>query len=105
LNFQSFEFSEFSGASPSLTYGVAVQVLRSPTLSQALLMGRMHMDTAMFYDDCAYLAQRPGPRIGDEEGRVIHEALGDKRAILAGSPWPTGRDLNDRGGGRPGGVH
>ena len=41
-----------------------------------------HMDTAMFYDDCAYLAEWPGPPIGDEEGRIIHEALGDKRAIL-----------------------
>jgi L-fuculose-phosphate aldolase len=40
------------------------------------------MDTAMFYDDCAYLAEWPGPPIGDEEGRIIHEALGDKRAIL-----------------------
>jgi L-fuculose-phosphate aldolase len=41
-----------------------------------------HMDTAMFYEDCAYLAEWPGPPIGDEEGRIIHEALGDKRAIL-----------------------
>jgi L-fuculose-phosphate aldolase len=41
-----------------------------------------HMDTAMFHDDCAYLPEWPGPSIGDEEGRIIHEALGDKRAIL-----------------------
>src|SRR5215470_5250611 len=41
-----------------------------------------HMDTAMFYDDCAYLPVWPGPPIGDEEGRIINEALGDKRAIL-----------------------
>ena len=41
-----------------------------------------HMDTAMFYDDCAYLAEWPGPPIGDEEGQIIHQALGDKRAIL-----------------------
>src|SRR5258708_21570239 len=41
-----------------------------------------HMDTAIFYDDCAYLAEWPGPPIGDEEGRIIHEARGDKRAIL-----------------------
>lgn len=41
-----------------------------------------HMDTAMFYDDCAYLSHWPGPPIGDEEGRIIHDALGDKRAIL-----------------------
>ncbi len=41
-----------------------------------------HMDTAMFYDDCAYLAEWPGPPIGDVEGQIIHEALGNKRAIL-----------------------
>lgn len=41
-----------------------------------------HMDTTMFYDDCAYLPEWPGVPIGDEEGRLIHEALGDKRAIL-----------------------
>src|SRR5262249_46737392 len=41
-----------------------------------------HMDTAMFHDDCAFLAKWPGPPIGDEEGQIIHEALGDKRAIL-----------------------
>jgi L-fuculose-phosphate aldolase len=41
-----------------------------------------HMDTAMFYDDCAYLPVWPGPPIGDEEGRLINDALGDKRAIL-----------------------
>jgi L-fuculose-phosphate aldolase len=40
------------------------------------------MDTSMFYDDCAYLAEWPGPPIGDEEGELIHNALGDKRAIL-----------------------
>lgn len=41
-----------------------------------------HMDTAMFYDDCAYLDEWPGPPIGDEEGELISTALGDKRAIL-----------------------
>lgn len=41
-----------------------------------------HMDTAMFYDDCAWLAEWPGPPIGDEEGDLISAALGDKRSIL-----------------------
>jgi L-fuculose-phosphate aldolase len=41
-----------------------------------------HMDTALFHEDCAYLASWPGLPIGDEEGRIIHEALGDKRSIL-----------------------
>ena len=41
-----------------------------------------HMDTAMFYEDCAWLPEWPGPPIGDEEGDLISNALGDKRAIL-----------------------
>src|SRR5262245_18187922 len=41
-----------------------------------------HMDSAMFHDDCAYLPEWPGPPIGDEEGHIIYQALGDKRAIL-----------------------
>ena len=41
-----------------------------------------HMDTAMLYNDCAFLEYWPGPPIGDEEGELISNALGDKRAIL-----------------------
>ncbi len=41
-----------------------------------------HMDTAMFYEDCAFLETWPGPPIGDEEGELIATALGDKNAIL-----------------------
>ena len=41
-----------------------------------------HMDTAMFYDDCAYLDYWPGPPIGDEEGDLISRALGGKNSIL-----------------------
>ena len=41
-----------------------------------------HMDTAMFYDDCAFLEHWPGPPIGDDEGELIATALGGKRAIL-----------------------
>jgi L-fuculose-phosphate aldolase len=41
-----------------------------------------HMDTAMFFEDCAWLAEWPGPPIGDEEGELISGALGDKRSIL-----------------------
>ena len=41
-----------------------------------------HMDTSLFYDDCAWLPEWPGTPIGDEEGRIISEAIGDKRAIL-----------------------
>ena len=41
-----------------------------------------HMDTAMLFEDCAWLPEWPGPPIGDEEGDLITTALGDKRAIL-----------------------
>ncbi|MGI9476724.1 MAG: aldolase [Hyphomicrobiaceae bacterium] len=41
-----------------------------------------HMDTSMFYEDCAHLPTWPGPPIGDEEGEIISTALGDKRSIL-----------------------
>lgn len=41
-----------------------------------------HMDTCVLYENCAYLADWPGVPIGDEEGRIIAEGLGDKEAIL-----------------------
>ncbi|MBI4241477.1 MAG: aldolase [Candidatus Rokubacteria bacterium] len=41
-----------------------------------------HMDTSMFYEDCAFLPEWPGVPIGDEEGEIISRALGDKRAVL-----------------------
>ena len=41
-----------------------------------------HMDTAMFYNDCAFLKHWPGPPIGDDEGELIATALGKNRAIL-----------------------
>lgn len=41
-----------------------------------------HMDTAVFWNDCAYLPVWPGVPIGDEEGRIISGVLGDKRAAL-----------------------
>ena len=64
----------------------AIVLTHPPYCSALSVVGQplvaAHMDTAMFYDDCAYLAEWPGPPIGDEEGRIIHEALGDNRAIL-----------------------
>ncbi|MEE2699062.1 MAG: aldolase [Pseudomonadota bacterium] len=57
-----------------------------PHVSALSLLGvpliASHMDTAMFYDDCAWLSEWPGPPIGDEEGELISTALGDKRNIL-----------------------
>lgn len=55
----------------------ALSMLRVP-------LNAPHMDTSMFYEDCAWMPDYPGVPIGDEEGRLIHEALGTKRAILLG---------------------
>ena len=41
-----------------------------------------HMDTALFHEDCAWLERWPGPPIGDQEGELISEALGEKNSIL-----------------------
>src|SRR3954469_14319044 len=41
-----------------------------------------HMDTAVFWADCAFLPEWPGGPIGDEEGRIISGVLGTKRAAL-----------------------
>lgn len=41
-----------------------------------------HMDTCVLYENCAYLPDWPGVPIGDEEGRLISRALGDKQAVL-----------------------
>ena len=41
-----------------------------------------HMDTAMFYNDCAWLEEWPGPPIGDEEGDLISGALGENHSLL-----------------------
>lgn len=41
-----------------------------------------HMDSAMLYDDCAYLADWPGVPVADYEGELISGALGAKKTIL-----------------------
>jgi L-fuculose-phosphate aldolase len=41
-----------------------------------------HMDTTMFFEDCAYLPEWPGVPFGDKEGEIIAKALGQKHAIL-----------------------
>ncbi|SIT13888.1 L-fuculose-phosphate aldolase [Thalassolituus maritimus] len=40
------------------------------------------MDTCSLYQDCAFLAEWPGVPVGNEEGVIISEALGSKRAVL-----------------------
>jgi len=41
-----------------------------------------HMDSISLWNDTAHLAHWPGVPFGDEEGRIISSALGEKRAIL-----------------------
>lgn len=40
------------------------------------------MDVAPLYDECAFLEHWPGIPVGNEEGELISEALGDKKAAL-----------------------
>lgn len=41
-----------------------------------------HMDSCMLYEDVGFLAKWPGVPVGNEEGRLISEVLGDKRAAI-----------------------
>ena len=41
-----------------------------------------HMDTCVLYGQVAFLKKWPGIPVGNEEGEIISEALGDKKAIL-----------------------
>ncbi|TDR73335.1 aldolase [Paludibacterium purpuratum] len=41
-----------------------------------------HMDSCMLYEDVGFLAQWPGVPVGNEEGRLISEVLGSKRAAI-----------------------
>jgi len=41
-----------------------------------------HMDAAFFNEDVAWLSEWPGLPISDDEGALIANAIGDKRAIL-----------------------
>lgn len=58
----------------------------SPYSSALSMLGEplkiAHMDAMPLYDDVAWLPDWPGIPTGDGEGRIISEALGDKRAIL-----------------------
>lgn len=49
-------------------------------IGEALIVS--HMDTCVLYENCAYLPEWPGVPIGDEEGAIICNALGDKQAVL-----------------------
>jgi L-fuculose-phosphate aldolase len=56
-------------------YTSALAMLKEPLVAA-------HMDAMPLYDDCAYLAEWPGVPFGDEEGRIISTALGEKRSVL-----------------------
>jgi hypothetical protein len=55
------------------------------------------MDTTVFHEDCAWLSDWPGVPLANEEGRLISEALGSKRAILLAHDGllTTGRTLEE----------
>jgi L-fuculose-phosphate aldolase len=66
----------------------AIVHTHAPALSALSMLGRpmpvAHMDAAIFFEDCGYLAQWPGVPTGAQEGRLISEALdGKKSALLA----------------------
>lgn len=65
---------------------MAIVHTHPPKASALAMLGRplvaSHMDTACLYEDCAFLPEWPGVPVADEEGRIIAEALGAKRAIL-----------------------
>ena len=56
-----------------------------------------HMDATVFHEDCAWLRDWPGVPLANEEGRLISEALGSKRAILLAHHGllTTGRTLEE----------
>lgn len=64
----------------------AIVHTHGPYASALSLLGEelvvAHMDTCVLYESCAHLAEWPGVPIGDEEGRIISEALADKPAVL-----------------------
>ena len=49
-------------------------------LGKPLVVG--HMDAMMFHEDVAFLPSWPGLPLANEEGRLISEALGQKRCVL-----------------------
>jgi L-fuculose-phosphate aldolase len=48
--------------------------------AQSLAIG--HMDSAMLFDDCAFLPEWPGVPVADREGEIIAGALGSRSAII-----------------------
>lgn len=57
------------------THAVALAMLERP-------LKIAYMDVCVLYDDVAFLPLWTGVPVGNEEGKVISETLGDKRALL-----------------------
>src|SRR5690606_9656450 len=56
-----------------------------------------HMDATPCLEDCAYLPEWPGLPIGDHEGQILSEALGDERANLPATHGllPVGKSIEE----------
>jgi L-fuculose-phosphate aldolase len=78
---------------------MAIVHTHPPKASALAMIGRplvpSHMDTAMLYEDVAFLPEWPGVPVADEEGRIISAALDGKRSILLAHHGilTTGRDI------------
>jgi len=68
---------------PDVNCIVHTHALHAATLSMLgvpLIVSQM--DATVLFDDCAFLKEWPGVPVGNEEGEIISEAIGSKRAIL-----------------------
>ncbi|VUD64475.1 Decarboxylase NovR [Thalassocella blandensis] len=56
-----------------------------------------HMDTTGLYNDCSFVADWPGVPVGNEEGKLISNALGDNRAVFLAhhGQLVTGRNIEE----------
>lgn len=57
------------------TYIAALSMLKVPLIIS-------HMDTSALYNDCSFVAEWPGVPVGNEEGQLISNALGNNRAVF-----------------------
>lgn len=72
------------------TYIAALSMLEVPLVIS-------HMDTSGLYNDCSFVANWPGVPVGNEEGILISEALGDNRAVFLAhhGQLVTGRNIEE----------
>lgn len=72
------------------TYVAALSMLGIPLVIS-------HMDTSGLYDDCSFVANWPGVPVGNEEGQLISNALGNNRAVFLAhhGQLVTGRNIEE----------